>query len=81
MNRRGTQPPNHAHITGGLPTSDELAKMGETVTFDVQLHTAGRGPGDPKKMGHENVGPDRSGNHYHLRVEHYYVQRVPQHGP
>ncbi len=59
-------PPTHAHITGGLPTDDELAKMGETVTFTVQLQDASNNP----------ARPDRSANPYHLRIERYYVARV-----
>ena len=59
----GGNPPDHAHITGGLPTGAELAKMGETVTFHVQIHTAG----------HEPVGPDRSRNPYHLVITSYFV--------
>ena len=29
----GADPADHLHVSGGLPTSDEIAKMGETVTF------------------------------------------------
>lgn len=58
-------PPNHAHITGGLPTGNELAKMGETVTFTVQIRTGGKDP--------QPTGPDRSGNPYHLRITKHYV--------
>ena len=58
-------PPDHAHISGGLPTGNELAKMGETVTFDVQIRTGGTDP--------QPTGPDRSGNPYHLRITKHYV--------
>ena len=58
----------HAHITGGLPTGSELAKMGETVTFNVQIRTGDVGGADPQP-----VGPDRSRNPYHLVITHYFV--------
>ena len=57
--------PDHAHITGGQPTDRELAKMGETVTFTVQIRT---GEDDPQP-----TGPDRSRNPYHLTITHYFV--------
>ena len=61
----GGAAPDHAHITGGLPTGSELAKMSETVTFDVQIRTGGDDP--------EAIGPDRSRNPYHLTITHYFV--------
>jgi len=54
--------PDKAHITGGLPTDSELAKMGETVTFNVQI-----------QAGDDAIGPDRSRNPYHLTITHYFV--------
>ena len=70
----GSAGPNYARITGGLPTGDELAKMGETVTFTLQLYSlAGSAPNADKDTA---VGPDRSRNPYHLRVEKYFVARV-----
>ena len=61
----GGDPPDHAHITGGLPTDNEIAKMGETVTFTVQIRTEGDDP--------QPIGPDRSGNAYHLRITKFFV--------
>ena len=70
----GKAGPNYARVTGGLPTSDELAKMGETVTFTLQLYSeVGTEPNADKDIA---VGPDRSRNPYHLRIEKYYVARV-----
>ena len=70
----GSAGPNYARITGGLPSDDELAKMGETVTFTVQLYSlAGAAPNADRDIA---VGPDRSRNPYHLRVEKYFVARV-----
>ncbi|MDE2753763.1 MAG: S-layer homology domain-containing protein [Gemmatimonadota bacterium] len=58
----GGAAPDKAHITGGLPTDKELAKMGETVTFNVQI-----------QAGDDAIGPDRSRNPYHLVITHYFV--------
>ena len=58
----GGPAPDKAHITGGLPTDSELAKMGETVTFNVQI-----------QAGDDAIGPDRSRNPYHLVITHYFV--------
>ena len=70
----GSAGPNYARITGGLPTGDELAKMGETVTFTLQLYSqVGSAPNADKDIA---VGPDRSRNPYHLKVEKYFVARV-----
>jgi len=69
----GSAGPNYARITGGLPTGDELAKMGETVTFTLQLYSqVGSAPNAAKDVA---VGPDRSRNPYHLKVEKYFVAR------
>ena len=69
----GKAGPDYARVTGGLPTDDELAKMGETVTFTVQLYSqAGEEPSTSKDTA---VGPDRSGNPYHLKIEKYFVAR------
>ena len=64
----GGAPPDHAFVSGGLPTADEIAKMGETVTFTVQIRTAG---GDP-------IGPDRSGNAYHVRIEKFFLEAAEE---
>ena len=64
-------PPDHAHISNGLSEDYEIAKMGETVTFNVQIHTEGRGPARPET--HEDIGPDRSSNPYLLTVRKYWV--------
>ena len=70
----GSAGPDYARITGGLPTDDELAKMGETVTFTLQLYSqVGDAPNAAKDAA---VGPDRSSNPYHLRVQKYFVSRV-----
>jgi len=70
----GKAGPDYARITGGLPTDDELAQMGETVTFTVQLYSqAGDAPNADKDTA---VGPDRSRNPYHLRIQKYWVARV-----
>ena len=59
----GGAPPDHAFVSGGLPTADEIAKMGETVSFTVQIRTADDDP----------IGPDRSGNAYHVRIQKFFV--------
>ena len=68
----GKSGPDYARITGGLPTGDELAKMGETVTFTVQLHSRA---GDEPDADDPAVGPDRSRNPYILTVQKYRVAR------
>ena len=69
----GSAGPDYARVSGGLPTADELAKMGETVTFTVQLYSqVGATPNADKDVA---VGPDRSRNPYHLRIEKYFVAR------
>ena len=67
----GSDPAAVAVISGGLPTSSELAKMGETVSFDVQMSTAGRSGQPETRM---PASPDRSGNPYLLRIQKYYVE-------
>ena len=70
----GSAGPDYARITGGLPTGDELAQMGETVTFTLQLYSqVGAAPNAAKDVA---VGPDRSRNPYHLRVQKYFLARV-----
>ena len=70
----GKAGPDYARVSGGLPTGDELAKMGETVNFTVQLYSqAGDAPNADKDTA---VGPDRSRNPYHLRVQKFWVARV-----
>ena len=67
----GASGPDYARVTGGLPTGDELAKMGETVTFTLQLYSqVGAEPNSDKDIA---VGPDRSRNPYHLRVQNFFV--------
>ena len=70
----GKAGPDYARISGGLPTDDELARMGESVTFTLQLYSqVGDAPNADKDIA---VGPDRSRNPYHLRVQKYWVARV-----
>ena len=72
----GAAGPDYARISGGLPTNNELAKMGETVTFKLQLYSD-VGPRDEADyVDDAAVGPDRSRNPYHLRIQKYYVVRV-----
>ena len=71
----GMAAPDYGLVSGGLPTDDELAKMGETVTFTLQLKDQVGG-----KRNHDkdtDVGPDRSRNRYVLTIEKYFVTRVP----
>ncbi len=71
----GATGPDYARVSGGLPTDDELAKMGETVTFKVQLYAdAGTDRDTEKLVDDVAVGPDRSRNPYALRVEKFYVR-------
>ena len=74
----GTAMPDYARVSGGLPTDDEIAKMGETVTFTVQLYSdAGANGRDTNDLIDDVVaGPDRNRNPYHLRVEKYFLSRV-----
>ena len=60
----GAAGPSSLRVSGGLLTDDELAKMGETVTFTAQLQSQDAA-----------VGPDRSRNPYQLKTEKFYVQR------
>ena len=72
----GRAGPDYARISGGLPTGDELAKMGEQVTFTVQLY-ADTGTRDGAALDDDvAVGPDRTGNIYLLQVERYLLTRV-----
>ena len=77
----GKAGPDYARISGGLPTGDELAKMGETVTFTVQLH-ADVGTRDNATLSRRRyaAGPDRTGNVYLLQIERYHLTRVAQSG-
>ena len=72
----GRAGPDYARISGGLPTGDELAKMGETVTFTVQLRTDTSGRDGTTLDDDEAVGPDRTNNVYLLQIERYQVTRV-----
>ena len=72
----GTVGPDYARISGGLPTDDEIAKMGETVTFTLQLRAdTGANGRDPASglIDDAAAGPDRSRNPYHLRIEKFFV--------
>jgi len=72
----GRAAPNYARISGGLPTGDELAKMGEQVTFTVQLYSD-TGTRDTGALNDDvAVGPDRTSNIYLLQVERYLLTRV-----
>ena len=73
----GTSGPDYARISGGLPTDDELAKMGETVTFTLQLHsdTGANGRDEAVLIDDVTAGTDRSRNPYLLRIEKYLVIR------
>ena len=72
----GRAAPDYARISGGLPTGDELAKMGEQVTFTVQLY-ADTGTRDGAALNDDvAVGPDRTGNIYLLQIERYLLTRV-----
>ncbi len=74
----GKAGPDYASLSGGLPTDDELAKMGETVTFTLQLKSqVGAARNAEKDI---SVGPDRSRNPFHLRVQKYYVARTAADG-
>ena len=71
----GMGAPDYALVSGGLPSNDELAKMGETVEFTLQLKDQ-----TGSKRNHDNdadARPDRSGNWYTLRIEKYFLMRVP----
>ena len=70
----GSAKPDYALVSGGLPTGDELAQMGETVTFTLQLKDQVGGTRNHDKD--NDVGPDRSRNPYILRIEKYLVTRV-----
>ena len=72
----GRAGPDYARISGGLPTGDELAKMGETVIFNVQLRADTNGRDGTTLKDDEAVGPDRTRNIYLLQIERYHVTRV-----
>ena len=72
----GRAGPDYARVSGGLPTDDELAKMGETVTFTVQLRADTNGRDGSTLDDDEAVGPDRTGNVYLLQIERYHLTRV-----
>ena len=59
----GADPAYQLFVSGGLPTSDEIAKMGETVAFTAQLQTADD----------DAIGPDRSRNPYHVRIQKFFI--------
>ena len=72
----GTAGPDYLRVSGGLPTNDELARMGETVTFTAQLYSE-VGPRDGATVVNDvAAGPDRSNNAYLLKIEKYIVTRV-----
>jgi len=72
----GRAGPDYAQLSGGLPTNDELAKMGEQVIFTVQLKSQ-VGARDNSTDGDDiSVGPDRTGNVYLLQIERYHLTRV-----
>ena len=69
----GRAGPDYALVSGGLPTGDELAKMGELVTFTLQLKSeVGATRNHNKDI---DAGPDRSRNPYVLRIEKYLLAR------
>ena len=79
MNRPvGTAGPDYLRVSGGLPSGDELAKMGETVTFTAQLRsdTGANGRDGRSLVDDTAAGPDRSGNAYVLTIEKYWLARV-----
>ena len=70
----GKAGPDYALVSGGLPTGDELAQMGESVTFTLQLYS--QVGGEPNADMDVAVGPDRSSNPYSLRIQKFFVSRV-----
>jgi hypothetical protein len=70
----GKSAPDYGLVSGGLPTGDELAKMGETVSFTLQLKDQVGGTRNHGKDA--DAGPDRSRNPYILTIEKYIVARV-----
>ena len=70
----GKSAPDYGLVSGGLPTGDELAKMGETVSFTLQLKDQVGGTRNHGKDA--DAGPDRSSNPYILTIEKYIVARV-----
>ena len=72
----GRAGPKYLRLSGGLPTGDELAKMGEQVTFTAQLY-ADTGTRDGATLDNDvAVGPDRTSNIYLLQIERYLLTRV-----
>jgi len=72
----GRAGPDYLRLSGGLPTGDELAKMGEQVTFTAQLY-ADVGTRDGAALDNDAaVGPDRTSNIYMLQIERYLLTRV-----
>ena len=74
----GAAGPDYLRVSGGLPTDDEVAQMGETVTFTAQLRadTGVNGRDGATLIDDTAAGPDRSGNAYVLTVEKYWVTRI-----
>ena len=74
----GAAGPDYLRVSGGLPSGDELAKMGETVTFTAQLRsdTGANGRDGRSLVDDTAAGPDRSGNAYVLTIEKYWLARV-----
>ena len=72
----GRAGPDYARVSGGLPTGDELAKMGETVTFTVQLYSETGVRDGARLVDDKAVGPDRTNNVYLLQIERYHLTRV-----
>ena len=70
----GKSAADYGLVSGGLPTGDELAKMGETVSFTLQLKDQVGGTRNHDKDA--DAGPDRSRNPYILTIEKYIVARV-----
>ena len=69
----GKAGPDYARVSGGLPTGDELAQMGETVTFTLQLYSEVRDRDDEDLVNDVAAGPDRTLNPYHLRIQKYFL--------
>ena len=69
----GKAGPDYARVSGGLPTGDELAHMGETVTFELQLYSDVSDRDGAVLVNDVAAGPDRSLNPYLLRVQKYFV--------
>ena len=72
----GAAGPDYLRITGGLPTDDEVAKMGEAVTFTAQLYSirGANGRDGATLIDDVPAGPDRSGNYYLVKIEKYRLR-------